>query len=110
MRPLHADYRTLEEPRLQPGMGSQAEPDEETKKMLCSSHGEGRQAWGAALFSSLARQGSLWLNITSPRDFEYLKSLGAPMVFDYKQADTFSRIITVLQNKTCAGHLPSEGL
>ncbi|RYP62972.1 hypothetical protein DL771_009499 [Monosporascus sp. 5C6A] len=45
------------------------------------------------------------LATASPRNFGYLKSLGASMVFDYKETDTVLRIIDVLQSKTCAGAL-----
>ncbi|KAF7535341.1 hypothetical protein G7054_g5439 [Neopestalotiopsis clavispora] len=40
----------------------------------------------------------------SPNNFEYVKSLGASLVLDYKRgADTVSDIIGALQSRTCAG-------
>lgn len=45
------------------------------------------------------------LSTASPKNFEYLKSLGASKVFDYKEADTVARIIEALRGSTCAGAL-----
>lgn len=41
----------------------------------------------------------------SPKNFEYVRSLGATTVFDYKQPDTTQKIIDALQGKNCAGAL-----
>ncbi|OTA92181.1 hypothetical protein M434DRAFT_22026 [Hypoxylon sp. CO27-5] len=43
------------------------------------------------------------LATASPKNFEYLKSIGASKVFDYKQVNAVRDIISALQNKTCAG-------
>ncbi|KAI1805837.1 zinc-binding oxidoreductase CipB [Daldinia bambusicola] len=43
------------------------------------------------------------LATASPKNSEYLKSIGASKVFDYKQASAVRDIISALQNKTCAG-------
>ncbi|ETS77048.1 hypothetical protein PFICI_10922 [Pestalotiopsis fici W106-1] len=40
---------------------------------------------------------------SSTKNFEYLKSLGASLVFNYKAAKTVPAIIAALENKTCAG-------
>ncbi|KAI2463363.1 zinc-binding oxidoreductase CipB [Annulohypoxylon bovei var. microspora] len=40
---------------------------------------------------------------SSPKNFEYLKELGALQVYDYKNPDTIAEITAALQNRTCAG-------
>ena len=39
----------------------------------------------------------------SPKNFEYMKKLGASYAFDYNDPSTIKKIIDLLKNKTCAG-------
>ncbi|KAL7624941.1 hypothetical protein AAE478_004155 [Parahypoxylon ruwenzoriense] len=41
----------------------------------------------------------------SPKNFEYVRKLGASQVFDYRDRGTVQKMIEVLKNKTCAGAL-----
>ncbi|TVY53239.1 Dehydrogenase azaJ, partial [Lachnellula suecica] len=45
------------------------------------------------------------ITTSSPKNFEYVKKLGASYVFDYRSPSTVKEIIGVLKNKTCAGAL-----
>lgn len=41
----------------------------------------------------------------SPRNFEYVKKLGAAYAFDYRSPDAVKKIIDLLKDETCAGAL-----
>jgi NADPH:quinone reductase-like Zn-dependent oxidoreductase len=43
------------------------------------------------------------ITTSSPRNFEYVKKLGASHAFDYHKPDTVQQIITLLKDKSCAG-------
>ncbi|CAJ2507913.1 Uu.00g090990.m01.CDS01 [Anthostomella pinea] len=73
--------------------------------MLSSSPGGRSTSVGSNAVQLARAAGYEVLATASPKNFEYLKSLGASMVFDCKQPDTVSRIIDALQSKSCAGAL-----
>jgi len=45
------------------------------------------------------------ITTASPRNFDYVKALGAHAVFDYRSASVVADVIAALQDRTCAGAL-----
>ncbi|KAF4631493.1 hypothetical protein G7Y89_g6637 [Cudoniella acicularis] len=45
------------------------------------------------------------ITTASPKNFEYMRQLGASHVFDYRDPETVKEIIAFLKGKTCAGAL-----
>ncbi|RYP69570.1 hypothetical protein DL769_005245 [Monosporascus sp. CRB-8-3] len=98
------EYLALQKPRLQASTGGEAASAEEARTAVVIVWG-GSTSVGSNAIQLAQAAGYEVLATGSPRNFEYLKSLGASIVFDYRETDTVSRIIDVLQNKTCAGAL-----
>ena len=91
-----ADYLALEKPRLAAA--------EEASAAVVIVWG-GSTSVGSNAIQLAQAAGYQVVATASPKNFEYVKSLGASMVFDYKETDTVARIIEALKGKTCAGAL-----
>ncbi|KAI4597923.1 hypothetical protein KJ359_003730 [Pestalotiopsis sp. 9143b] len=109
------DYLALRRPTLEPKLNPEVEAQTSQDVFKGTSGEETRTdvvvVWGASTsVGSNAVQlacaaGYEVVATASPKNFEYVKSLGASRVLDYKQLDTVPRIIQGLHGKTCAGAL-----
>ncbi len=69
------------------------------------SSGEAQRALAAMPSSSPSASGYEVITTASPRNFDYVKKLGASQVFDYNKKDVVKDIIEAFKGKTCAGAL-----
>lgn len=109
------DYLALRRPTLEPKLNPEVEAQTSQDVFKGTSGEETRTdvvvVWGASTsVGSNAVQlacaaGYEVVATASPKNFEYVKSLGASRVLDYKQLDTVPRIIQGLHGKNCAGAL-----
>ncbi|KAI1401794.1 zinc-binding oxidoreductase CipB [Hypoxylon fuscum] len=92
-----ADHLALDKPRLLPPAAEEARSSTAVVVVW-----RGSTSVGSNVIQLAQAAGYEVLSTASPKNF---KSLGATMVFDYKEADTVARIIDALRGKTCAGAL-----
>ncbi|KAI0471131.1 putative zinc-binding alcohol dehydrogenase domain-containing protein cipB [Xylariaceae sp. FL0804] len=95
---FHADNLALDLPKP----GSRPAPDGKTKAVLITA---GASSVGCNAVQMAAAAGYEVFTTASPKNFEYLRGLGASQVFDYGSASLDEDIAAALKGKTVAGAL-----
>lgn len=107
------NHLALRRPKLEPGTGEAATATAyaTAQETTAAPAADVVIVWGASTTVGsnavqLARAaGYEVLATASPKNFDYVKSLGASRVFDYKEPDTVQRMIDALQSRNCVGAL-----